>query len=70
MNGFNSNINPQDYLLNAAEVAKILNCSKPQAFLMMRRGDFEVVRMGKLVRVRKSALEQYIENQTSPSHKF
>jgi len=70
MSNINFNINQSDYLLNAAEVAKILNCSKPQVFLMMRRGDFPVVRMGKLVRVRKSVIEQYIENQTSPSHKF
>jgi putative molybdopterin biosynthesis protein len=70
MSNFTSNFNQSDYLLNAAEVAKILNCSKPQVFLMMRRGDFPVVRMGKLVRVRKSVLEQYIENQTSTSRKL
>jgi excisionase family DNA binding protein len=54
-------------LLNAQEVADILNCSKPQVFLMARRGDFPVVRMGKLVRVRRSDLEIYIDRQTISS---
>lgn len=50
-------------LLNAKQVSEILNVSKPQVFLMMRRGDFPVVRMGKLVRVRRSDLEKFIQNQ-------
>jgi len=34
---------------------------------MIRRGDFPVVRIGRLVRVRRSDLELYINNQLSPS---
>lgn len=56
-----------DCLLNAKQIAELLNVSKPQVFLMIRRGDFPVVRMGRLVRVRQSAVEEYIVKQTFPS---
>lgn len=59
-----------DKLLNAKEISELLNVSKPQAFLMIRRGDFPVVRMGRLVRVRQSDLEEYINNQMSPSKQY
>lgn len=67
MNKYTINSTEIDNLLNAQEISAILNCSKPQAFLMIRRGDFPVVRMGRLVRVRRSDLEEYINNQLSPS---
>lgn len=47
-------------LLNAKEVAEILNVSKSQVFLMLRRGDLPAVKMGKLVRVRDVDLEKFI----------
>jgi len=53
-----------DQLLNADQIADRLNISKPEAFLMMRRGDFPVVRMGRLVRVRESEIEAFIERNT------
>lgn len=56
-----------DKLLKAKEISELLNVSKPQAFLMIRRGDFPVVRMGRLVRVRLSDLEDFIRKQTQPS---
>ena len=55
-----------DCLLNAKQIAEVLNVSKPQVFLMIRRGDFPVVKMGRLVRVRRSAIEDYIIKQTLP----
>ena len=51
-------------LLNAQDIAKILNVSKPQVYLMMRRGDFPVVKMGRLIRARKSAIEEFINRST------
>ncbi len=52
-------------LLNAQEIAEILNISKPQAYLIMRRGDLPVVRIGRLARVRQEDLDQYVIDQTS-----
>ena len=53
-----------DKLLNAQDIAKILNVSKPQVYLMMRRGDFPVVKMGRLIRARKSVIEEFINRST------
>jgi len=66
MNNFLLSSDQPDCLLNAKQIAEILNVSKPQVFLMIRRGDFPVVRMGRLVRVRLSAIEDYIIKQTLP----
>ena len=66
MNNFLLSSDQSDCLLNAKQIAEILNVSKPQVFLMIRRGDFPVVRMGRLVRVRRSAIEDYIIKQTLP----
>ncbi len=52
-------------LLNAQEIAEILNISKPQAYLIMRRGDLSVVRIGRLARVRQEDLDQFVIDQTS-----
>ena len=54
-----------DKLLNAQDVAKILKVSKPQVYLMMRRGDFPVIKMGRLVRARESAIEDFIQRSTT-----
>lgn len=53
-----------DKLLNAQDIAKMLNVSKPQVYLMMRRGDFPVVKMGRLVRARQSDIEEFINRST------
>ena len=47
-------------LLNANEVAQILNVSLPHTYQLMRRGDIPTVRMGKSVRVRPEDLEEYV----------
>jgi len=54
----------EDRLLNAQDIAKILKVSKPQVYVMMRRGDFPVVKMGRLVRARESAVEKFIQRST------
>jgi excisionase family DNA binding protein len=58
----------EDRLLNADEIAMVLNVSKPQVYLMMRRGDFPVVKMGRLVRARESAIEEFINRSTLSMH--
>ena len=58
----NSNLSSFDPLLTADQVAIRLNCSRPQAYAMMRRGEFPVIRMGHMIRVKASSLDAYIEN--------
>ncbi|NMC63347.1 MAG: helix-turn-helix domain-containing protein [SAR324 cluster bacterium] len=53
-----------DKLLNAQDIARLLQVSKPQVYLMMRRGDFPIVKMGRLVRVRQSIIEAFIDKST------
>lgn len=55
-----------DRLLNAQAIARLLQVSKPQVYLMMRRGDFPIVKMGRLVRARQSTIEAFIEKSTLP----
>ena len=55
-----------DKLLNAQDIARLLQVSKPQVYLMMRRGDFPVVKMGRLVRARQSIIEAFIDKSTLP----
>lgn len=64
MEDLSVNYNQQDSLLNAQEISEILKVSKPQVYLMMRRGDFPVVKMGRLVRARESAVEEFIQRST------
>lgn len=52
-----------DPLLTAEQVAERLSCSKSQAYAMMRRKAFPVVRMDRMIRVKLSSLEAYIEKQ-------
>ena len=68
MDNYYANSFHNDKLLNAQDIAKILNVSKPQVYLMMRRGDFPVVKMGRLIRARKSAIEEFINRSTLSMH--
>jgi len=64
MDNFGLNLSHSDNLLDAQDIATKLNVSKPQVYLMMRRGDFPVVKMGRLVRARESAIEDFIKRST------
>lgn len=52
-----------DQLLKGDQVAKILNISRTQAFILMQRGIIPTVRFGKIVRVRVEDLEHFIEEK-------
>ena len=52
----------QQPLLKSDEVAKILHVSRSFAYLLMKRGDLPIVRVGNAVRVRPEDLERYINN--------
>lgn len=56
------NANP---LLNAEEVAQQLQISIALAYRLIQQKKIRAVRIGRLVRVRKNDLDQFIEQQTS-----
>ena len=47
--------------LRAAEIAKYLNISKPEAYRLIKIGEIPVIRIGRLVRVKFSDLDNFIE---------
>lgn len=51
-------------LLKAEEVAERLNISVPMVYLMMRRGDFPVVTIGRLKRMRQEDIDKFVIDQT------
>jgi excisionase family DNA binding protein len=48
-------------LLTAGQVAAILGLSKPKVYAMLYSGELEAVRLRKCVRVRPTALEEFVE---------
>jgi putative molybdopterin biosynthesis protein len=56
-------------LLKPDEMADVLKISRAKAYTMLRRGELPTVRIGSLVRVRRSDLERYIHERgtTDPS---
>ena len=55
----------QQPLLTSDEVANILKVSRSHAYLLMKRGDFPVVHVGSVMRVRPEDLERYIHNNAT-----
>ena len=49
-----------EQLLKPAEVAQILQISRAMAYQLLQRGEIPTVRIGTLVRVKRSDLETYI----------
>ncbi|NCP15916.1 helix-turn-helix domain-containing protein [bacterium] len=52
-------------LLKGKEVAAMLGVSTSFAYLLMKRGDIPIVRMGSAVRVRPEDLERYINEKAA-----
>lgn len=52
-------------LLKGSELARLLNISRSQAFLLMKNGSIPTVRFGKLVRVRKEDVDKFITQNMS-----
>ena len=57
----------QHPLLTSDEVARILRVSRSHAYFLMKRGDFPVVYVGSLMRVRPEDLERFIHNNATRS---
>ena len=52
-------------IYNTEEVAKILGCSLPTARIIMNRRDFPLLRIGKNLKVYKTAFENWLNNPKS-----
>ncbi len=50
-----------EWLLKAADVARVLNISVPMAYRLMQRGEIPTVRIGTAVRVKPCDLQAFIE---------
>lgn len=50
-------------LLTPRDVAKFLGVSRNKAYELFRRPDFPTLKLGKLLRVTREALEQWISTQ-------
>jgi excisionase family DNA binding protein len=58
-------IENMDPLLNAEEVGAVLGISKSKTYALFSQGELPVVRLGRAVRVRASALEAFIQRHTA-----
>ena len=56
--------NIEALLLRAADVAAILDLGRSKVYEMMKKGELPVVRIGRSVRVPRSALTEWIASQT------
>jgi excisionase family DNA binding protein len=54
-------------LLNAAEVAQILGCSRAKAYQMLNDGELPALRFGKSIRSPRPDLMSWIEKRTRPA---
>lgn len=57
----------EDLLLTRAEAAEMLGVTERWVQRAVGRGDFPHVKVGKLVRVRRSDIDAYIAAQTRPA---
>jgi excisionase family DNA binding protein len=51
-----------DRLLNADDVAKLFKISKSMAYKLIREGEIPAIKLGRLVRVRRSDLAAFIND--------
>ena len=53
--------------LKVQEVAEILRCGRNQAYELIQRGEIRSVRIGRAVRVTRSALEEFLAGDRARS---
>jgi len=66
METITSNSPNQGSLLTASDVAKRLSISCSQAYRMMQNQEIGTVRLGRMVRVKESDLEAFIQSRSIP----
>jgi excisionase family DNA binding protein len=54
-------------LLRPPQVATYLGVSRAKAYQLIAQGDIPAVRIGRLVRVLRSDLDQFVERQRQPA---
>ncbi len=59
----------QKLLLNVNEVASLLGCGRTYVYGMIQRGELPVVKLGRLTRVPRCAVEEYVDVARS-AHSF
>ena len=57
----------EDVLLRASDVASRLNISRSLAYKLMQSGKIQTVKINRLIRVRPSDLEEFIQSRISPN---
>lgn len=55
-------VGPQDGLLTVADLARILRCGRTKAWELVNANEIRTIRVGRLVRLERDALEEFIEN--------
>jgi len=48
-------------LLKVRDVMRILQLSKATIYRMIERGEFEVIRVGRSIRIKESSVEKYFD---------
>ncbi len=52
---------PEEGLLTVADLARILNCGRTKAWAMVRSREIRSIRVGRLVRLEREAVEEFVE---------
>lgn len=55
-------------LLKGDQVAELLNISRSQAYGMMKRGEIQIIRFGKCVRVKEEDLIRFLDQNKVASN--
>lgn len=58
---------PDSYLLSAEEAARRMGVSPSTVYRMIQRYEIEYVRIGRLLRIRPQAVDDYLRKQTITS---
>lgn len=60
-----SQMDEHEGLLTLADVARILNCGKTKVREILDRDEIKTVRIGRLVRVERKAIQEFIDRNCS-----
>ncbi len=52
---------PEEGLLTVTDLARILNCGRTKAWAMVRSREIRSIRVGRLVRLEREAVEEFVE---------
>jgi excisionase family DNA binding protein len=60
---------PDEGLLTASEVARLLHISRSQVYILMGRGDLPGLKVGRARRFRREDLRRYLSRQPNPTRR-